>query len=69
MKKLLALVIAAGLCAGLCGCASTMKIDADVHLIPSITDGSEPDAGLPGEIAAEKRSPHFDEIRQRERRI
>lgn len=49
MKKLLALVIAAGLCAGLCGCASTMKIDADVHLIPSITDGSEPDAGLPGE--------------------
>lgn len=49
MKKLLALVIAAALCAGLCGCASTMKIDADVHLIPSITDGSEPDAGLPGE--------------------
>ena len=49
MKKLLSLVIAAGLCAGLCGCASTMKIDADVHLIPSITDGSEPDAGLPGE--------------------
>ena len=49
MKKLLALVIAAGLCAGLCGCASTMKIDADVHLIPSITDGSEPDAGPPGE--------------------
>ena len=48
MKKLLSLVIAAGLCAGLCGCASTMKIDADVHLIPSITDGSEPDAGLPG---------------------
>lgn len=49
MKKLLSLVIAAGLCAGLCGCASTMKIDADVHLIPSITDGSEPDAGPPGE--------------------
>lgn len=46
MKKLLALVIAAGLCAGLCGCASTMKIDADVHLIPSITDGSTLDAGL-----------------------
>lgn len=54
MKKLLALVIAAGLCAGLCGCASTVsvsgaQIDADGHLIPSITDGSEPDAGLPGE--------------------
>ena len=54
MKKLLALVIAAGLCAGLCGCASTVsvsgaQIDADGHLIPSISDGSEPDAGLPGE--------------------
>lgn len=54
MKKLLALVIAAGLCAGLCGCASTVsvsgaQIDADGHLIPSITDGSEPDAGLSGE--------------------
>ena len=54
MKKLLALVIAAALCAGLCGCASTVsvsgaQIDADGHLIPSITDGSEPDAGLPGE--------------------
>lgn len=54
MKKLLALVIAAALCAGLCGCASTVsvsgaQIDADGHLIPSISDGSEPDAGLPGE--------------------
>jgi hypothetical protein len=54
MKKLLALVIAAGLCAGLCGCASTVsvsgaQIDADGHLIPSLSDGSEPDAGLPGE--------------------
>lgn len=54
MKKLLALVIAAALCAGLCGCASTVsvsgaQIDADGHLIPSITDGSESSAGLPGE--------------------
>lgn len=54
MKKLLALVITAALCAGLCGCASTVsvsgaQIDADGHLIPSITDGSESSAGLPGE--------------------
>lgn len=51
MKKLLALVIAAALCAGLCGCASTVsvsgaQIDADGHLILSMSDGSTLDAGL-----------------------
>lgn len=51
MKKLLALIIAAALCAGLCGCASTVsvsgaQIDADGHLILSMSDGSTLDAGL-----------------------
>lgn len=51
MKKLLALVIAVALCAGLCGCASTVsvsgaQIDADGHLILSMSDGSTLDAGL-----------------------
>lgn len=51
MKKLLALIIAAALCAGLCGCASTVRvsgaqIDADGHLILSMSDGSTLDAGL-----------------------
>lgn len=64
MKKLLALVIAAALCAGLCGCASTVsvsgaQIDADGHLIPSITDGSESSAGLPGE-KGENGEPGYD---------
>lgn len=51
MKKLLALIIAVALCAGLCGCASTVsvssaQIDADGHLILSMSDGSTLDAGL-----------------------
>ena len=51
MKKPLALIIAAALCAGLCGCASTVsvsgaQIDADGHLILSMSDGSTLDAGL-----------------------
>ena len=51
MKKPLALVIAVALCAGLCGCASTVsvsgaQIDADGHLILSMSDGSTLDAGL-----------------------
>ena len=51
MKKLLALIMAAALCAGLCGCASTVsvsgaQIDADGHLILSMSDGSTLDAGL-----------------------
>ena len=51
MKRLTALIIAAALCAGLCGCASTVsvssaQIDADGHLILSMSDGSTLDAGL-----------------------
>lgn len=65
MKKLLALVIAAALCAGLCGCASTVsvsgaQIDADGHLILSMSDGSTLDAGLARGEKGEKGDRGYD---------